>query len=150
MRKFAWAACVILVVFAVASAEEFTASVSKFEDGKITFTKFGKKGGGGKAEAITLPVAADCKYMKAKFNQEEKKFETDGALEGGKAAFDKRVKEAAAKKKDAGDDAKKGKKGFGGFGGVIAQIVTEGEGDKAKVTEIRLTPGFGGKKKDAN
>ena len=146
MRKFAWAACVILVAFAVASAEEFTASVSKFEDGKITFTKFGKKGGG-KAEPITLPVAADCKYMKAKFN-EEKKLETDGALEGGKEAFEKRVKEAAAKKKEAGDDAKK-KKGFGGFGGVIAQIVTEGEGDKAKVTEIRVTPGFG-KKKDAN
>jgi Skp family chaperone for outer membrane proteins len=149
MRKFAWAACVILVAFAVASAEEFTASVSKFEDGKITFTKFGKKGDG-KVEPTTLPVAADCKYMKAKFNQEEKKFETDGALEGGKEAFEKRVKEAAAKKKEAGDDAKK-KKGFGGFGGVIAQIVTEGEGDKAKVTEIRLTPGFGGKKKkDAN
>ncbi|MCI0379584.1 MAG: hypothetical protein L0215_18400 [Gemmataceae bacterium] len=149
MRKFAWAACVILVAFAVASAEEFTASVSKFEDGKITFTKFGKKGGGGKAEAITLPVAADCKFMKAKFN-EEKKLETDGALEGGKAAFEKRVKEAAAKKKDAGDDAKKGKKGFGFGGGVFVQIVTEGEGDKAKVTEIRVTPGFGGKKKDAN
>ena len=98
---------------------------------------------------MTLAVAADCKFMKAKFNKEEMKVETDGELEGGKEAFAKRVKESAAKKPDENKDTdKKGKKFFG-FGGVFAQIVTDGEGGNAKVTEIRVFPAFGKKKKDA-
>jgi len=140
MHKFAGAVVVVLALFTLAAAEEFGAVVSKFEDGKITFKKFkkGEKGG----ESTTLPVADNCKFMKAKFNPEEKKFEPDGDLEGGKEAFAKRVKEAAAKKPDDGGEKKKK------FGGVFIQIVTEGEGDNAKVTEIRVVPPF--KKKDAN
>lgn len=146
MHKFAGAVIVVLAVFTLAAAEEFAASVSKFEDGKITFKKF-KKGDKGGGEAATLSVAANCKFMKGKFNKEEMKFEADGELEGGKEAFAKRVKEAAAKKPDDTGDKKKK---FGGFGGVFTQIITEGEGDSAKVTEIRVMPAFGFKKKDAN
>lgn len=144
MHKFVCATFVFLTVLAIASAEEFVGVVSKFEDGKITFKKFkkGEKGGG---EATTLSVADNCKFMKAKFNKEEMKIETDGELAGGKETFAKRVKEAAAKKPD---ENKEKKKGFGG--GVFSQIVTEGEGDSARVTEIRVMPAFGKKKKDAN
>jgi hypothetical protein len=143
MHKFVGATIGLLAGFAFATAEEFAGVVSKFEDGKITFKKFkkGEKGG----EAMTLPVAANAKFMKAKFNKEEMNIEPDGELEGGKDAFAKRVKEAAAKKPDENPEKKK----FA-FGGVFTQIVTEGEGDNAKVTEIRVFPGFGKKKKDAN
>lgn len=137
MSKFVGSALLVLIVLTVAVADEFTASITKFEDGKVTFTKFKK---GEKGEATTLPVSAKVKFMKAKFNPEDKKLEADGELEGGKDAFDKQVKEAAAKKST--DDTKK--KGFGG-GGVFAQIVTEGEGDAAKITEIRVFS-FGKKK----
>ncbi len=145
MRKFAGALVLVFAVFAVAAAEEFVGVVTKFDDGKITLKKFkkGEKGG----DATTLAVAANCKYMKAKFNKEEMKIEADGVLEGGKEAFAKRVKESAAKKADDNSDKKKK---FAGFGGVFAQIVTEGEGDSAKVVEIRVLPAFGKKKKDAN
>ena len=105
MQKFAGALVLVFAMFALAAAEEFGAVVTKFEDGKITFKKFkkGEKGGG---EATTLTVAEKCKYMKGKFNQEEKKFEVDGELEGGKDAFAKRVKESAAKKPDDNPDKK--------------------------------------------
>jgi hypothetical protein len=138
MYKFVGSALAVLVVFTIAAAEEFTGIITKYEDGKITFKKFAKKGD--KGEEATRPVAAGCKFLKAKFNKDDKKFEADGDLEGGKEAFAKQVKDAAAKKPD--DDKKKG---FGG--GVFAQIITDGDGDKAKVTEIRV---FMFKKKDAN
>ena len=143
MHKFFGALLAFVAVVALVTAEEFVGSISKFEGGKITVKKLKK--GEQPGEPITMSVAADCKFMKAKFNKEEMKFETDGELEGGKEAFAKRVKEAAAKKPDENKDTEKKK----GFGGVFAQIVTEGEGDSAKVTEIRVFPGFGKKKKDA-
>jgi hypothetical protein len=143
MHKIFGALLAFVAVVALVTAEEFSGSVTKFADGKLTIKKFNreeKKLG----EPVTLSVAADCKFLKAKFNKEEMKIETDGELEGGKEAFAKRVKEAAAKKPD---DPEKQKK-FA-FGGVFAQIITEGEGDSAKVTEIRVFPAFGKKKKDA-
>jgi hypothetical protein len=153
MRRFVAAVVVVLVAFAFAVAEEFNAVVTKVEGNKVSFKKFefGKKGGG-KAEEMTLPLAANAKFMKAKFNKEEMKTEADGEFEGGKEAFEKRVKEALAKKPDddkKDEKKKKGKGGFG-FGGVFTQIITEGEGDNAKITEIRVFPAFKGKKKDAN
>jgi hypothetical protein len=131
MHRFVAAATAVLLVVTVALADEFVASISKFEDGKITFTKFKKKE---KGETQTMQVAKKAKFMKAKFSKTDDKFkiEADGELEGGRDAFAKRVEEAA-----------KGK-------GVFAQIVTKGEGDKARVTEIRVFPAFKGKfkKKD--
>jgi hypothetical protein len=133
MHKFVAAATAVLLVVTVALSDEFVGVVTKFEGGKITVKKF--KGKGEEPEVLTIQVSKKAKYMKAKFNKEDKKFEVDGELEGGKEAFEKRLKES-----------EKGK-----FKGVFAQIVTKGEGDKARVTEIRVFPGFGkGKKKDAN
>jgi hypothetical protein len=142
MHRFVAAATAVLLVVTVALSDEFVGSITKFEDGKITVTKFKK---GEKSEPETIRVSKKAKFMKAKFNFEEKKVEVDGELEGGKEAFAKRVEEAAKAK---GKGKGKGK-GFG-FPGVFAQIVTTGEGDKARVTEIRVFPAFKGKKKDAD
>jgi hypothetical protein len=140
MHRFVASTFVVLLVVSVVTSEEFVARITKFEDGKITYTKATFKKTDEKPEEMTMRVAKKAKYMKAKFNFEEKKIETDGELEGGKDTFATRVKEAAKTKK-------------GKFGGaVIAQIVTTGEGDKARVTEIRVLPAFKGKfkKKDEN
>ena len=151
MYKMVGASFVVLVGFALAAAEEITGIVTKVDGDKVTFRKFGGgKKGGGKAEETTLPLAANAKFMKAKRNKEDKKIETDGDLEGGKEAFVKRVKDAAEAAKKNTDDTKKKKFGFGA--GVFTQLATEGEGDAAKITEVRVLPAFGGfkKKKDAN
>jgi hypothetical protein len=134
MRRFVFVftAVVVLVAFTIATADEFTGTVTKFEDGKITV----KKGFGKKAEEKTYTVAANAKFNKGKKGAEKGKVDADGALEGGKDAFAKMVKEAVEKK----DTTKK----FGG-GGLFTYIITEGEGDKAQVVEIRVLPG---KKKD--
>ena len=145
MRKFVAASLVVLVALAVAAAEEFTGFVTKFEGGKITVKKF--KGKDAPPEEVTLNVAPNVKVMKGAFNKDTKKIDADGDYEGGKDALAKRVKEAADKAKEAAKDETK--KGFGLFGStVFAGIVTEGEGDAAKVTEIRVSKGFGKKKKD--
>jgi hypothetical protein len=92
MFRFVASAVVVLFAVTVVMAEEFVGVITKFEDGKVTFKKgFGKKGGDQKPEEKTLPVAANVKYMKAKFNIEDKKFEVDGELPGGKDAFAKQV-----------------------------------------------------------
>jgi hypothetical protein len=138
--RFVASATVVLIAVTVVLSDEFGAAITKFEDGKITFRKFSFKKKE-KAEEETLPVARDCKFVKAKFNKEEKKVETGEALEGGKEGFAKRVKEAAANK------------GEKGFGAVFALVITSGEGADAKVTEIRVFPTFKGKgkkKKDAD
>ena len=146
MRKFVGSAVAVLALVAFASAEEFTGIITKFEDGKITVKKFNKEDK--KLEdATTLKVSDKVKIQKGKFSTDGGfKIEADGDYEGGKDALVKAIKEAADKAKDAGD---KGKKGFGFGGGVFAQVTTEGSGDNAKVTEIRVMPAFGKKKKDA-
>src|SRR5262245_29910974 len=161
MRRFVGAGVVVLVAFAFAAAEEFNAVVTKIDGDKVTFKKFEfkKKGdGGGKAEEKTLPLAANAKFNKAKFSKDDMKFVADGEFEGGREAFEKRVKDAVAaaakkpdEKKDDEQKKKKGKFGGGfGGGGVFSQIITEGEGDSAKITEIRVITFGGKKKKDAN
>jgi hypothetical protein len=138
VHRFVASVTVVLLAVTVGLADEFVGLITKFEDGKITVRQFKKKGDKGTAK--TLAVARDCKFVMAKFNKEEKKIEPGEAMEGGKEAFAKRVKAAA----------KEGGKGFGG--GVFAQVITSGEGDDAKVTEIRAFPPFKGKfkKKDAD
>lgn len=123
MCKFIGSVLVSLLLFAVATAEEFTGVVTKFEDGKITIRK---GGGGGPPDIVVLTVDAKCKFMKAKRNNDNKKFEADGELEGGKDAYARQVK----------DVADKIDKGI--FGGVFTQIITTGAGDKATVTELRV------------
>jgi len=164
MKRLIASAVVCLSVVVVATGDEITGIVTKFEDGKITFSDvkagFAKKGEA--PETTTLPVASNAKFLNAKFNFDGGfNIEVEGDYPGGKDAFAKAVKEAAAKAADAkkaddkkSDDqkAKGGKKGgfgggFGAFNGVFAQIITEGEGDKAKVTEVRVieVKGFGKK-----
>jgi hypothetical protein len=145
MRKLFGSVLILFVAFAFVAAEEFTASVTKMEGNKITVKKFGGKKGAGGGEPITLTLADNCKFTKGKFDLESKKSVADGDLEGGKEGFAKRVKEAAEKKPDP-DKAKGKGKGFGFGGGVFATIITDGEGESAKVTEIRVT-NFGGFKK---
>jgi hypothetical protein len=138
MHRFVAAATAVLLMVTVALSDEFVGMITKFEDGKITFKKFKK---GEEPVEGTMQVAKKAKFMKGKFNKSDDKFviEADGELEGGKEAFAKRIEEAVK--------MKKGK--FGG--GLFAQIITKGEGDKARVTEIRVFPTFGKgkfKKKD--
>ena len=142
MRKFVVSAVAVLAFVAYASAEEFIGTITKYEDGKITFKKFGKDK---KAEETTLKVAANVKIVKGKFNKSDEGFkvDADGDYEGGKDMLVKAVKEAADKAKDAGDKGKG--KGFGFGGGVGAWLVTDGD----TVKEIRVMQGFGKKKKDA-
>src|SRR6266545_368200 len=123
MRRFICAAVVTLCAFSVAMAEEFIGSITKVEDGKVTFKKFAfKKGEKGKAEERTLTLAKGVKiYKDSKFNKEDKKFE--GGEEITAAALTDLVKKAEK--------------------GQFARFVTEGEGDKEKITEIR-TFNFGG------
>ncbi len=133
MYRFVASATVVLLAVTVALADEFPAAITKFENGKVTFRKINFKKKGEKSKEQTLPVAADCKFVKAQFNKEEKKVERGDALEGGKEAFAKRVTEAAENK------------GEKGFGAVFGMIITSGEGADAKVTEIRVFPTFKGK-----
>ncbi len=116
-----------------------------------------KKADGGKAEETTIKVAANIKILKGKLKADAGfNIEADGDYEGGKEAFAKAVKDAAGKKMEGdtkkaddkkADDKKAEKKKGGGkkgglsgmfAGGVPALIITEGEGDNAKVIEIRV------------
>src|SRR5438477_10331802 len=73
-------ALVILVVgLGVALADEFRATITKVDGDKVTFKK-GKKGEG---EAMTLPVAANVKITKGKYNQDTKKREAVEPIENG-------------------------------------------------------------------
>jgi hypothetical protein len=110
--------CVGLVL-----AEEFSASITKVEGGKVTFakTKFDKdtkKFDRGPEQ--TLPVADNVKVVKSKFNQETKKLEAGDAIEGG-------LKNEMF--------TKIGEKGL------FSTLVTDA--DNKKITEIRVSPFFG-------
>ncbi|HYV39835.1 MAG TPA: hypothetical protein VE988_29365, partial [Gemmataceae bacterium] len=156
MRKFIASTFVTLALVAMAAAGEHTGIVTKFEDGKLILKDFSGLLQGGEATDITIVVADNVKILKGKIDIQGGfaggaiPIEADGDYPGGKEAFAKAVKEATAKKADdkkaddkKADDKKAGKKvgGFGGmFGGpgVFAHVITEGEGDKAKVVEIRV------------
>lgn len=161
MRKFIGSVVVVLVAFTIATAEEFSARVTKIdkEKGEITFTKGGGgfgKGKGKKAEPTTMKFGDKVKFTKAKASFADGKvaYEADGDYPDGAAGLAKAVEEAAKKaeeNKDKDKDKGKGKKGKGGFGqqpGVGVRIVTEGEGDNAKITEIKVVT-FQKKKADA-
>jgi hypothetical protein len=124
-RKFAVAAVVTLITFGIALADEFTASITKVEDGKVTFhkTKFNKEDKKlEKGEAMTLPVSKDLKVTKAAFGKGKGK--AGDPLEGGlKNELFTKISEK----------------------GLFAQIVTDS--DNKNITEIRVFAGFGKKDK---
>jgi serine/threonine protein kinase len=61
---------------------EFSARITRVQGNLVTFTKVGKKGDK-PAEETTLPVTANVKVTRARFNKEDKKIEAGEALEGG-------------------------------------------------------------------
>ena len=80
LRKFVCAAVIVVIGFGVALADEFGAIISKVDGNKITFKKFMK---GEQGEETTLPVTADAKVTKGKFNADTKKLEAGDPIESG-------------------------------------------------------------------
>jgi hypothetical protein len=80
-RKVVGAVFVLSLCLGIAVAEEIRAVITKVEGGKVTFAE--TKGKGEKGSERTLPVAANLKVLKGKFNQDTKKLEAGEAVEGG-------------------------------------------------------------------
>ena len=80
LRKFVCAGVIAVIGFGVAMAEEFRATITKIDNGKVTFKK-GKQGEEG--EAMTLPTATNVKVTKGTFNADTNKFEAGEALTNG-------------------------------------------------------------------
>jgi hypothetical protein len=86
LRKFVCAGFIVAVGLSVAMADEFTANISKVDGNKVTFTKL-KVNPDTKTivigEPTTLPVTADAKITKGKFNKDTNKFEAGDTLPNG-------------------------------------------------------------------
>jgi len=80
LRKFACAAVIVVMGLGVALADEFQATITKVDNGKVTFRKGKAKDTG---EAVTLPVMGDVKVTKGKFNRDTKKVEAGDPIEKG-------------------------------------------------------------------
>jgi hypothetical protein len=123
MKKFALPVLLLLVCFGLSWAEEFRATITKVDGGKVTFFK--NKGKGEKGEEGTLPVADKVKVLKTKFNKETMKAEAGDPIEDGlKNEMFTKIGER----------------------GLRATIVTDDKGEK--ITEIRAGGGFRGKDKN--
>lgn len=95
-------------------------------------------------------IDTDAKKITIETKDGEKtfKYTGDSKIVGGRGemTFEK-LSEFMAKAKEKGKDAPEGGKGKGGRGGVT--VITEGEGDKETVKEVKMGGGMR-KKKDAN
>src|SRR5262249_9196087 len=78
--KLVCAAVVVVICIGVGNGGGFRATISKVEDGKVTFKK-GKKGEEG--PAMTLPVAAKGKLTEGKVNLDTKQVEAEKEIEKG-------------------------------------------------------------------
>lgn len=128
VRKLFCAGFVMVVAIGLVAADEFTATITKAGDGKITYQKFKKAAKKGEApekdgDPVTISVAKDVKVNKGTFNKDTKKVEPGDKIEGGLSA------EVFTKI---------------GEKGVPARITTDA--DNKTVTQILVT---GGKKKAA-
>jgi hypothetical protein len=125
IRKLFCSMCVMAVAVAFVAAEEFQARITKVDGDKVTVQKM--KGKGKKQEKDGDPItlnAKSAKVVSGKFDKDAMKVvDGDDVKDGLKNEMFTKI-----------DEAK----------GVNATIVTEGEGDKATITKIRV---FGGKKK---
>ncbi len=81
LRRVVSAAFILVLVAGVTLADEIRAIIIKVEGGKVTFAE--NKGKGERGPEQTLPVAANVKVLKGKFNQDTKKLEAGDPLEGG-------------------------------------------------------------------
>jgi hypothetical protein len=123
MRKFLCAAFVIVVGVSFVLAEEFTATITEFKDGKLSVTKKGAKKG-------DEPIKASFKVA------------DNVVVKKGTVKFDKKAKTVTVEEGEAIADGLKNEI----FGAdklkdapVNARIFTEGEGDAAKVVKILTT-----------
>jgi hypothetical protein len=86
LRKLVCAAVIVFMGLGVATADEFTAIITKVDGNKVTFAK-GKFNPETKmfekSPEMTLPVKAGAKITKGKFNLETKKLEAGDPLENG-------------------------------------------------------------------
>src|SRR4051812_12831501 len=80
LRKAVSAVVVLGVCLGIALADEIRGAIFKVDGDKVTFAKMKK---GEKSDEKTLPVAADVKVVKGKFDKDTKKFEETGTVEGG-------------------------------------------------------------------
>ena len=122
------------------------------EKGEITFTKggggFGK--GEGRADDDEVRRQGQVHQGQGLVRGRQGRLRSDGDYPDGAAGLAKAVEEAA-KKAEENKDKDKGRARQGKFGaepGVGVRIVTEGEGDSAKITEIKVVT-FQKKKADA-
>lgn len=81
MRKLIAMGVVLTLSIGAVMAAEHRGVIKSVEGGKVTFTKFAKKGE--KGEDVTLNVASNAKVVKLNFNKDTKKSEAGEALEGG-------------------------------------------------------------------
>jgi hypothetical protein len=122
-RKLFCSMFVMVAVIGFVAAEEFQATITKVDGDNITYQKYKKadKGKKGKGEKDGDPVtisAKGAKVINGKFDADTKKVADGDPIEGGlKAEIFTKI------------DEKKG---------VTATLTTEGEGDKAVVTKIRV------------
>jgi len=85
MRKFVAAAVVVLAVFSIALADEFTGRITKVDGDKVTVQKMKGKGKNIEKDGdpITLPVAKGVKITKGKFDKDAKKLVAGDEVENG-------------------------------------------------------------------
>jgi hypothetical protein len=130
-RKLFCAMFVMTIGIGFVCADEFTATITKVDGDKVTYQKYlkAKKGEEKKKDGDAVTISAKgAKVAKAgKFNKEDKKFDVGDVIEDGLK------NEMFTKISDKG---------------VNARITTDGEGDKAKITQILVVGGK--KKKGAN
>ena len=63
----------------VAHADEYSGTLVKVADGKVTFTR----GTGKKKKEFSVPIAEKCRVFVAKYNSKTKTFEAGAEFEGG-------------------------------------------------------------------
>ncbi len=90
--RLLWAGCVLLMGLGFIQADEFTATLIKVADGKITYSR----GGGKKKKEATLPAAENCQVFVAKYDKKAKTIDAGDELTGGlkNPIFSKLDKEA--------------------------------------------------------
>jgi hypothetical protein len=125
IRKLFCSMFVMVVAVAFVAADDFTATITKVDGAKVTYQKMKKGEKKGDApvkdgDAVTVSVDEKATIAKAgKFDKDAKKFAVGDKIEGGlKASVFAKISEK----------------------GVRAVLTTEGEGAKAKVTQILVLP----------
>jgi transcription antitermination factor NusG len=81
MRSLIAAGVFLTMSLGLVMADQFTGTIKKIDGNKLTISKKSKKDPD--AGEVTLPVAANVKVTKGKFNKDAGKIEAGDPLEGG-------------------------------------------------------------------